>query len=38
MNGIDNWSTGPHEEIRMYEWLFLEIAQGSFPLFYVIIK
>ena len=31
MNGIHNLSTGPHEEIQVYEWLFLETAEGSFP-------
>ena len=31
MNGIYNLSTGPHEEIRMYGGLLLEIAEGSFP-------
>ena len=31
MNGIHNLSAGPHEEIQMYEWLFVEIDNASFP-------
>ena len=30
MNGIHKLSTGPQEEIRIFEQLFLEIAVGSF--------
>ena len=31
MNDIHNLPTGPHEAIHMHEWLFVEIAKGSFP-------
>ena len=34
MIGIHNLSTGPHKEIRIYEWIFLEIFEGSFPVIF----
>ena len=37
MNSIHNFSTKPHEEIRLYERLFVEIAEGSFYAFFKIV-
>ena len=30
-NSIHNLSTGPHKAIRIYEWLFVQIVESSFP-------